>query len=347
MNIEGLIEEHSQEKLLVYEKYLTAYLSVLANQTHFKYIFIWDILAGKGKDEKGVEGSALIAAKIIKEFRKTKDIRLFLNELDEEKYNRLKNLIYEKGFQEFTEVYKEKANDFLHKVSQALNKADGIHSLFFIDPHGYKQCLPGRLKKLFDLPHSECLIFIPTNHLYRFIKSPKENNPASRLVFDFGVGEDSLKDIKRPDDFVAILENALKKFASTKFVYSYKLQKKGESGGFYHLFFITKHIRGAQKFLEAKNKVKESLTKQLSLFSDKESKLEELLKNFLKNWKTNVEVFEFSIQQGFLPKEVYPVLKSLENAEYLEIDSKDQKRRKGSFYLKAKPEKRIHFKIKI
>lgn len=357
MDKSGNIKKHSKEKLLVYKKYLIEYLSVLTNQSYYDRIFIWDIFAGRGQDKQGVRGSALIAAQVIKDFREPKKnyIQLVLNELDEENYNRLKDLIDEKEFQEFTKVYKEKADDFLQKVSQKLKKAEKIHSLFFIDPHGYTQCSTDKLKRLFNLSNAEYLMFIPTNHIYRFIhprkgdaaasyKSTKEE-PAVRFVLDLGVEEDSLKDIKTPNDFVAILKNALKKFADTKYVYSYKVQNKEKSGSFYHLFFITKHIKGAEKFLEAKEKVKSELKNQLSLFNEKELNLEDLLKPFLKKEKTNKEVFIFGIKEGFLKKEINPVLRKWEESECLEINA-EFKRRKGAFYLSDKPEKLFYLKIK-
>ena len=91
MDKEGNIQRHSQEKLLVYKSYLNNYLSLLTNTKWFNRIFIWEPFAGKGRDEQEIEGSALIAAKIIKNFRKKsgKEIRLFLNELDREHFNSL------------------------------------------------------------------------------------------------------------------------------------------------------------------------------------------------------------------------------------------------------------------
>ena len=53
---------HTKEKLLVYEGYLKNYLSVMCNQSHYKYIVIWEPFAGDGS------GSAGEVAKIIKDF---------------------------------------------------------------------------------------------------------------------------------------------------------------------------------------------------------------------------------------------------------------------------------------
>ena len=339
MDKRGNIPEHSQEKLLVYEKYLEAYLSVLTNQTHYGRIFIWDIFAGRGKDDKGTKGSALVAAEIIKNFRdkKKKDIRLFLNELDENNYEQLKKYI--EPHKAFTEVYQTEGENFLNKINQVFkNKNYSILNLFFIDPYGYTQYKTETLKELFNLKNSEYLIFIPTNHIYRFANALKKNNPAAKFLENLGIEN---KDFKNAEDFTKKLEDNFKKVAKTDFVYSYKIENKQAPSSFHHLFFITKHITGAEKFLGVKDKVKDSLAQyqQLTLFDNLDK--EDEIKSYIKDWKDNHQVYEWGIKNKLLSENINPILKKLESEKKLEFQGK---RRKGSFYLKSKRKK---IKIKL
>ncbi len=339
MDKEGQIKKHSQEKLLVYKKYLIEYLSVLTNQPYYNQILIWDIFAGKGKDDKGTKGSALIAAEQIKDFRdKTgKNIRLFLNELNKANYQQLCSNLEN---YHFTKVFNKNGEDFLKEINHTFkNKNYKIHNFFFIDPHGYTQYSTSTLKELLNLKSSEYLIFIPTNHIYRFLKALNENNPAAQFVHNL---EMKKKDFKDANSFVKELEKILKKITNSHFVYSYKIENKEAKSNFYHLLFITKHIIGAEKFLEAINKVKRELLTQLSLFDDLDKENE--VKTYLKDWRNNKEIYEWGIRIGLLPKEINPILKDLENKDKLEIGA-DKKRRKGSFYLKSN-EIKINVKIK-
>ena len=83
MNTKEEITQHSQKKLEVYEKYLKAYLSLLLN-TRFNPIVIVDLFAGKGRDDKGHDGSAVKAAKLLKTLDHLGKVRLLLNDSSKE-----------------------------------------------------------------------------------------------------------------------------------------------------------------------------------------------------------------------------------------------------------------------
>lgn len=341
MDKKGSINEHSREKLLVYKQYLINYLSILVNQRFYKKVFIWDIFAGKGKDDNGNKGSALIAAGIIKDFRnkKEKEIKLFLNEHKKENYDKLqKNL---NDYQDFITFFNLEGNNLLKTINFTFqNSHSPTHHLIFIDPFGYTQYSTETLKKLLELDKSEYILFIPTNHIYRFTKALNENNPAAKFLENLGVEK---KDFKNSQDFVLALENQLKKNGKTDFVYSYKIENKKATNSYHHLFFITKHIKGAEKFLEAKNKTIEELKNQLTLFDIDYSEKKKKIKNYLNDWKSNTETYEWGIKNGFLPKEINPILKQLEKEYKLEFQGE---RKKGCFYLRDKPKKQIKIRLK-
>ena len=326
------MKEHTKEKLLIYREYLKSYLSVMCYGP-WDAISVWEPFAGEGIDENNEQGSALQAAYIIKGFRDkhSKSITLTLNELDDGKYESLKKVTNK---YEFVDVKNLSANEFLGEVSTKLkdnNKKS--HNLFFIDPYGYTQYSQRNLNDLLNLNNSDYLIFMPTNHIYRFHK--KEDNPARKFVLDLGITDNILKGTKNINSFVKQLTNILKEKANTEYGYSHKIVNKDATNSVFHLFFITKHLRGAEKFLEGIDKIKGKFIKQLDFFPLSESEIKVILKEFLAQEKTNHDLYDEIIKRGYLAKQVTPVLKELESAGTLEINA-DFHRKKGAFYLKEK-----------
>ena len=325
------MKAHTQEKLWVYREYLKNYLSVMCNTSHWSKIFIWEPFAGAGLDENNEKGSALIAAEMIDGFKKNNgNVQLILNELDEEKYKRLKQVVSAYG--DFVRVQNGAAENFLSQVNKTLNAAPKrFHNLFFIDPYGYTQYSQENLRQLLRQRNSEYLIFIPTNHIYRF--KGAEDNPASKFVSDIGVERSASGTI---DSFANELTEKLKEKANAEFAYNYKLEDKSVPNSVFHLFFITRHIQGAVKFLQAKNKVKDELKKQphiqMALFDAEASEMELALRKILLPGITNRKLFQEIIKHGYLAPEISPILKRLEKEGSLEIQA-NFKRRKGAFYL--------------
>ena len=53
--------EHSEAKVRLYGKYLSAYLSILSKVQSIRQVFLFDLLCGEGEYENGAKGSPLIA----------------------------------------------------------------------------------------------------------------------------------------------------------------------------------------------------------------------------------------------------------------------------------------------
>ncbi len=331
---------------MIYREYLKNYLYVMCNAKQYSRIFVWEPFAGGGLDESNEAGSALIAAAIIDGFRKNyreTDIRLFLNELDNTRYQSLKRATSK--HRSFVRVYNWEAEEFLSQVHSELKKIShnrNLHNLFFIDPYGYTQYSRKNLDQLFGLKNSDYLLFIPTYHIYRFSK--KEISQAYRFVSDLGINS---KQCNGLDSLAEKLKDKLKQKAQTKFGYQYRLENKEASHSIFHLFFVTKHIKGAEKFLEAKNKVKEKIERsnnQLSFLDPMKSEIESKLRKILFKEITNYKLFEEIIKMGYLSKEVKPILKKWEDEGELRIRA-EFKRKKGSYYL-TDSEKTVFIKVK-
>ena len=351
MDKKGNIKEHSQEKLLLYKEYLTNYLSVLTNPKSNEGIVIWDAFAGSGKDDEDKhKGSALIAADLIKEYRnKTKkNILLRVNEKDEERSRKLK--INLENYNDFIKYFNVDADQFLSTVVERIKAHPfGFHHLIFLDPHGYTQYSQENLSNLLALKDTEYLIFIPTNHIYRFMNSNDQNNPSFQFLLGLGIDEHILQNIKKIEGVVQVLQKKLKEKAKTEYGYSYEIRNKSVNNSLFHLFFITKHYKGAQKFLEAKNKIINTLKRQVSLFEPATDKIENTLINFLKDGeRTNTEIFYKMLEAGFLSKETRAILTNLDKENKIQVENlKGQKIRKFSYYLSDKEKDKDKIKVSL
>lgn len=340
------MQEHTKEKVLLYEAYLTNYLAVMCSQKHWNTIYIWEPFAGEGKLANDEKGSALCAAEIIDKFRRDypeKNIQLFLNELNPTKHLNLTSSM--KNYREFVNVHNDEAKKFLDEVNNFLSsQTKNTHNLLFIDPYGYTQYTRENLTSLLKLSKVDHLIFTPTNHIYRFHNV--DNNPARKFVLDLGIDKAILGDIKNVDSLAGELITKLKKVACTDFGYVYKLVNKDATNSIFHLFFITRHVKGAEKFLEAKNKIKnQSQETQLELFDVDDVRRKEDVRTLLQRRLNNIELHKEAIKKGHLPKEINPILKEMEEDNEIQVHAAFNRRR-GSFYLGNK-DKTIHIeKIK-
>lgn len=337
MDTKNAINEHSRLKLKIYNSYLKAYVSIMKMVPHFKEIRIIEPFAGKGKSDNGEYGSAYIANEIIREQGTDKHgvnkFKLVFN--DKQFAEELKNnLVPWKNMR----IFNFDADFFLNKIIEH-SSVKNIHTLFFIDPWGYSQVKGSTYDKLFQLNSFEALIFIPVSQICRFIReggTEKQLTSIATFLSYMGINDTSR------DDFADRIVQAFKIKAGTEYVYRKKL--KNEHANTEHsLFFITKNILGAVKFLEALNKSENpDLFEEIDVLNDQRFK-----KALSGKSLTNTELFKLIIQHGYLPKNVYPYLKDLEDNNKLTVEAKDgKKRRKGTYCLEDNSKRNLSFIFK-
>ena len=338
MDKSNVIQEHGKEKLEIYKQYLKSYLSVLIKSKWWPQINIYDVFAGAGKDKNGTSGSALIAAEIINGYLLSKSnngtyLKLFVNELDKERFNSLKNELNQYNFVEYSNI---DADKFIGNQAN-IKPNQKSQNLFFIDPFGYTQySFKNLFKVASSVKKSEFLIFIHISNIFRFANSDaKQAKPTKDFLSSIGINES----IDSNNDLINKIVNALKQQFKTEFVYSYKLENTEARNSVFGLFFISQHILGAQKYLEAMSKV-ESLNSQLELFKPSDSCLE--FKKFITTSKSNHEIHHWSIVNGLLPRETNAMLKGFQKDGHLEILPPDT--RKSSFYIAYQHSKKIVIK---
>ena len=354
MNKSGIIEEHSKIKLNLYKLYLENFLSVLmvSNSESIRSINIIDLFAGCGISKNDEDGSALIAAKIIQKkinSNNARKIYLNLNEANSENFKELRNNI---GSYNFASITCENADNFVQKWRPQSKQ----QTLFFIDPFGYTQISKENLRKIFQQPSCDFLIFIPIHHIYRFLNPknsrPENNNihlfndmdqeieneesidlksyhkPIAKFLESFDINKESVKNIQSSFELAELIKSALMKVSKKteaseeSFVYCEIINSTTNDVIKYGLFFLSHHILGAAKFLDAQKKLKEIVFKSANQrsfqFLEPHNKIDMRFMDIGKSY-SNVELYERSIRNGIHPSLLINRIKELEKLKSSEI----------------------------
>lgn len=364
MDKKGLIQEHSKIKLELYRLYLERYLSVLLSTPFFGNIEVSDIFAGPGISLNEEKGSAILAAETIDSVRKEhnphdKKVTLKLNDSNPKNYTSLREHL---RTYDFAEVSCTDANKYI----ESWHPIPGSHNLFFIDPHGYTQISSDNLTRLFTTKKCDFLIFIPINHIYRFLKPPdttdsaKDSGFLQELGFEGSTRQGDANKYFEPirqflsgleiehaaaraansvEEFAGVIIVALRKISGSQYVY-YQMMQNQENNNKYGLFFISQHVLGAEKFLDAQSQLKKKLHKSLQQHAfDFVSQPElESIMHFVKfdYPYDNVALYEQGVEWGFLPAELGKQIKDIEKTDRYKIEIKElpgKNRNKGGLYI--------------
>ncbi len=365
------IFEHSQAKLDFYKNYLVRYLAILLNDPYTEQINIYDVFCGIGIYDDGKLGSPIIAMDIIKDLLKrypSKKIGLTINDKDKSKIDCVSAYINDE-YQGICNVTSHNldAVDMLKNINDDIKKTKkGIKNLVFIDPYGYKEVYKDDILNIMDSKNSEIILFLPIAQMYRFSNvalTDEENNSYKhliRFIKDFFDENHPFRSEKSKNqlNYIDHIKEAVS-FNGEYYSASYSIQR--DSKNYYALFFITNHIYGLDRIIEAKwkldNNCGEGFKKEetINLFSDvfeeenKENCLEKLeikLKQYLVEKRTNNEIYEFTLKTGYMPKQSNEILKDLKSKNKLEF-LEDKKN--NYFYISWKyyKDNDIKYEVKI
>jgi three-Cys-motif partner protein len=336
MDKKGFIQEHSKIKLELYRLYLERYLSVLLTTPFFDRIVISDVFAGCGVAQNEEKGSALIAAETIDKIKadrnpRNKDIILNLNDANQANCLALRKHLQNRPFVHIS-------NQDADKYIQSWEAPPSSHNLFFIDPYGYTQVSIDNLKRLFTMERSEFLIFVPIYHLFRFKEvDAAQTKPVSDFLKALGINDDELAKANDVKKFADLILEALRTISVTQWVYKQIIENRIHNSS-YCLFFITRNIRGAEKFLEAQHELeKEIKTSERQRSFDFVADLNRIsIRDVIEYGKLydNVSLYELGINSGLLPKDINQELKKLEQNNKIEVvELPTKKRRMKGFYI--------------
>lgn len=355
---------HSEAKVRLLNEYLKRYLNIICNDRYTQKIEVFDLFCGEGLYENGGEGSPLVIMRAIKDIHFVNiaksnlipKIDCYFNDIDANKVKKVQNAIKTKslhydrfGKLTFSSIdYK----DYLIDLGNRISKFKNEKAFIFIDPYEYKHIKVSHIQKLMAGNKSEVLLWLPTQFMYRF-----EKNGTPLALKDFIEEIVPFKDWKSSDsvwNFVGEMKNGFQNaLGNNYFVDHFTIQK--DNNTVFCLFFFTSHIRGFEKMLEAKWQIDTEQGKgwdysgnQPTLFySQKTNPLEEKLAAYLsKKQRTNGEIFEFTLRQGFLPKHTNEVFYNWQQNKKLDVVLQNgDKAIKRAFYNSYKYYKNEYTKV--
>lgn len=336
-------------KLFIYEKYIETYLIKILMQ--FGECFLGDLFCGAGKNGKN-NGSPLVLIKKVKDILQNKKllekyflpkIQILFNDNNKENIDNLKKELKEIDIPKNIQVLDITCKDFGDEISEYKNMLKDIRhpKFFFLDPFGYSDIHIADIKKLMNIGnYTEIIMFSPTSHIYRFIKS--NNAKIKQFLSEFTL--EGYKNNKDIFDFNESIRKKLMQYLNLKYVKPIILK---DGANIHSLFFLTKHTLGmnimnnlfwnftedgetieVSKNLNQKNLFQvEHLTKFYGKFSDKLEKYfhEKIL-------ITNVEIIEFTVREGAKLRFALDILKELKVNDKIKIKYFLRNKNKG-FYI--------------
>ena len=347
--------EHSEVKVKLLNRYIQKYLNILSRAQGFEKVQLFDLFCGEGIYQNGGEGSPIIFMKAIKdvyfrnqaEGQKTIKVDCVFNDLDFSKTEKVKSIIDRKKLHySFLGDLRFKNMDYVEAlplVVRQISITKNSKSFVFIDPYGYSEVRASQIKSILETKKGEVLLFLPTQHMFRFERkgAPKALHSFIEELVPLNQWPNSHTGI----DFIENLKSAFRDYLGIEyFVDSFIITR--DKNQFFCLFFFTSHIYGFDKMLEAKWEIDseegrgwsyknpDALTLFTPSFTTKVNKLEVFFRSFLKESRTNAEIYEATLHQGFRPTHAVEVLKGLASQNLLNVTSNDgHKWRKGAFYI--------------
>jgi len=315
-------DEGTIEKLWIFRNYINEWLPVFLSKPNpsVKEINICDFFAGPGKDSKGVDGSPLILLKSIKQYEnfvKTNNlkVKIYFNDYSKLKIERLKMNIDKAGSlpKNIEITYSRQSFETaFDTISSKIDKSNSAN-FFFLDQNGIKFITEDVFQKILSFQKTDFIFFISSSILYRFKK-----HPDIQKYFP-----DTKSDKFSPSEYFNIHRSVLSYYKSLipqneKYFLAPFSIKKGSN--IYGLIFGSRHVLGIEKFLkqcwasdttrgEANFDIDSDnlIENQCCLFPDQEKpkkicSFSKALRDGILcgDLKSNKEIFEFSLSQGFL-----------------------------------------------
>ena len=328
-------DDGTKAKLAVYKNYLEKWLPVFVSRQEIIWdtIQIFDFFSGKGKDEDGIKGSPLITIEIVNSFcnyikPKNLKIRLIFNELNNEYFEALKINISEQNKSCNYEI-SLKNQSFKDLFYEEFPKMKNSANFIFLDQNGIKEITTDIFQKITSLKQTDFLFFISSSFFKRFAKTTEFRN---HFPFDpVEIEKTNYYHIHRMvlNYYKGLIPNDRKYHLAP---FSIKKNKN-----IYGLVFGSPHTFGIEKFLSVAWKL-DPLTGEANYDIDNEKistnspyMFEELMiptkrqffeqnlehKILNKSLCSNIEVYSYTLNEGFLLKDANIILKKLRNKKII------------------------------
>lgn len=325
-------------KLKVFEDYFKEWLPVFIAKPDpiWKEVKIFDLFAGEGKDSIGIDGSPVRVLKELNQNRQTiidsgLKISVVINEFDKKKYALLKATleeIWDKGAYGLEVLNKDFASVFESNYNAMKKSANFL----FLDQNGIKEITQSVFKKLIDLKQTDFLFFISSSYVKRFAEMEEFKKYLSITKQD--IEGKSYYHIHR-----IVLDYYRSLITGRYFLSPFSIKKPS---GIYGLIFGTNHTYGMEKFLkvcwkhdkltgeanfdidnEKIDLLKPTLFEQYNVPSKRQLFEKRLTERILaKSLGTDYDVYVWTLDEGFLPKDANDVLRTLKNQGKIDFSFK-------------------------
>lgn len=360
--------DHSDVKVKLLRLYLERYLGVLNTLPYIDNIHIFDLFCGEGVYENGGKGSPIIMLEVIKNIHlrnknkggKFPQVHCIFNDIEVWKTNKVQLEIQSSKLHD-PEIGKlgftnKDYQVLLPQVIQRINRLTKDKAFVFIDPYGYKEIRISDIKALLKSKNSEVLLFLPTQFMFRF-----EEKGTPESLKDFIEEIVPIDKWPKSDTGVEFIENLKEGFKSALgieyFVDSFIITR--DKNQFFCLFFFTSHIYGYDRMLDAKWEIDEEegrgwvYAANADLFCDMDKSantylFEKSLKHYLSSFRTNEEIYNFTLHNGHRPAHANQILTNLQKEGRIDsINPDGSPARKGSFYINYRDCKNNPNKIRV
>lgn len=333
MSIKNLHEKPFDEstiaKLEIFEDYAQAWIPTFVMQG-ISTICIFDFFAGTGYDKNGVPGSPIRILQKIKEqvipiFQRKVKVKLYLNELDKNKFELLKqacaDFLEENDHVGRAIEIEYSSNDFEGLFPKLLPIIKNSPSLVYLDQNGIRFLSEKYLLELEKIRQTDFLYFASASYLWRFGESKEFQ---THLDIDMiALKEEPYKFVHR--SFISQLKKKLPAQTELK-LYPFSLKK---GANIYGIIFGASHSRAVDKFLSIawkRNEINgeanfdiddDDLKKQQSLFGNQPlTKIEAFQKNvrekiLSKEITNNFDLYNYALEEGHLGKHAAEILQKM------------------------------------
>lgn len=339
-------DEESLVKLDLYRKYLQAWLPVFLNAAKLQVtrMQVFDFFAGPGHDIGGTNGSPLIALNAIQEALaadnlNSPEIHLYLNEFSKSKFRELQSVCNDHPIVKTRQIVIHYSNKTFADVFEeweplfSKNEADRFTTanLLFLDQNGTKEVNESVFKRIVAAERTDFLFFIASSFIFRFKDQPQNIAGTPIIKSDF--------DGMTMKTFHRKVCEAYRRWLPKNHEYylaPFSLAK-GTGSNIYGVVFGSGHPAGICKFLGicwAKDGLRGEANYDIDgegisvgapmLFEEMnvsskmkvfEANLEAMI--LAGNLKTNISVFKYAINNGFLAEHAKSVVMAMIKAKKL------------------------------
>ncbi len=340
-------------KLEVFEQYIHDWLNVTLNygrdKKNFETLEIYDLFCGSGFDgTKTHKGSPLRILDVLrKRDLKGANVKVLFNDNDKKKISELKKCIEQK-YRDLKSKNVDVKFSSVNTQEYAINSKN-YYKLIFLDQYGIQHVV--KINE-FLKGGRDILMFISSGHIRRFM----EESSFEKFLDSKNISKSDFEGKSSYETHRVVAEYFKRQFNDSHIAHFSLIKDNANVNG---LIFISTHRKGQEQFLKTAWEIdkdfgegninidrdiyrdKKGLFYNEDIPTQKEEEYKNLLLEFLKDKKSNIEIKDFGLDNGFLTKHTKKILKEVkDNLDYEYCDDA-----KTGFHLDDKKEK-VYIKFK-